>query len=146
MALGEIAQLGTAEDLYHRPNSAFVAGFIGRATLLPGRVIERQADRTTVEVLGQRHAIVGDQDAVRVGAAVRLVLRPEALRLAPRAGRGLPGVVGARSFLGEKTEYRIDVGDAAVLVASDAEAFKIGDPVDLRLPERGLRLLDEPTS
>ena len=142
MALGEIAQLGTAEDLYHRPNSAFVAGFIGRATLIPGRVIESVGSRKSIEVLGHRHDIEDGRGEIGTGSPVRLVLRPEALRLAPRSGLGLPGVVAARSFLGEKTEYRIDIGGQAILVSSDAEAFKVGEEVDLRLPERGLHLLD----
>ena len=39
MQAGRIVQVGTPGELYHKPNSSFVADFIGHTNLLPGRVI-----------------------------------------------------------------------------------------------------------
>ena len=40
MNQGSVMQIGTAEDLYHRPASPFVAQFVGRVNLLGGRIVE----------------------------------------------------------------------------------------------------------
>src|SRR6059036_433279 len=37
---GSVVQEGTAEDLYHRPATQFVAQFVGRINLLPGRILD----------------------------------------------------------------------------------------------------------
>src|SRR5438034_5547848 len=49
MNQGSVAQEGTAQDLYHRPASQFVAQFIGRVNLVPGRVAERTGDSVRVD-------------------------------------------------------------------------------------------------
>src|SRR6059036_2632789 len=52
MSRGTVVQEGTAEDLYHRPASEFVAQFIGRVNLLAGRVVTATADALEVDVAG----------------------------------------------------------------------------------------------
>ena len=47
MDKGLIAQIGTAQDLYQRPSSRFVAGFLGSANLLRGTVVTAEASRTS---------------------------------------------------------------------------------------------------
>src|SRR5205085_1465014 len=42
MNKGKVVQVGTPADLYHKPVSSFVAGFIGETNLLSGVVISRQ--------------------------------------------------------------------------------------------------------
>src|SRR5262249_50545086 len=54
MSQGVVVQVGRAEDLYHRPASAFVAQFIGRVNFLRGRVLERGGDGVVVEAAGGR--------------------------------------------------------------------------------------------
>ena len=65
MTQGRIDQIGTPTEIYHRPSSVFVAGFIGTANLLPGHGARpRTATRVTVDsptrqpvpVPGRRHA------------------------------------------------------------------------------------------
>src|SRR5438477_5668428 len=60
MNQGSVVQIGTAEDLYHRPASEFVARFVGNVNLVPGRVTSDGADGWRVETLGShirvRHA------------------------------------------------------------------------------------------
>src|SRR5574342_40053 len=57
MSEGAVVQEGTAEDLYHRPASEFVAQFIGRVNLLTGRVAAAIGDEVEVEVAGRRHRV-----------------------------------------------------------------------------------------
>ncbi len=54
---GRIAQIGTAEELYQRPTSRFVAGFLGNANLIRGVVVAADGQRTTIDVSGFRWEI-----------------------------------------------------------------------------------------
>ena len=80
---GSVVQEGSAEDLYHRPASQFVAQFVGRVNLVAGRVAAVAGDAVTVAALG---TMIGAR-AVRAGAGlapgdrVRLVIRPEAIAI-----------------------------------------------------------------
>ncbi len=146
MHQGAIVQDGTAEELYHEPQSEFVAQFIGRTNLLAGRVVEADASGLTLEVAGHRLKVAAAPGRAPVGASVRLVLRPEAIGLEqPGGGGGISGTVRSRVFLGEKVEYRVEVG-AEVLQVTDYNAqqsFAPGQPVRLRLPTDGVPILPE---
>jgi iron(III) transport system ATP-binding protein len=41
---GKLAQVGTPDELYHRPNSSFVAQFVGQTNLIDGEIVERGAE------------------------------------------------------------------------------------------------------
>src|SRR6195952_1252620 len=60
MDSGLIAQIGTAEQLYQRPTSRFVAGFLGSANLLRGTVVASGAGKTAIEIWGHRWEIAVD--------------------------------------------------------------------------------------
>jgi iron(III) transport system ATP-binding protein len=150
MSQGTIVQEGTAEDLYHRPASEFVAHFIGRASLLAGRVVGAGAGGIGVEVAGTRIEVASPGAPPSPGAAVRLVLRPEAVELRPADGRPpdagvLTGTVLSRTFLGEKVEYQVRVGEALLQVtrynAGAPETLQPGQAVLVRLPMDGVALL-----
>ena len=145
MSRGSIVQEGSAEELYARPASEFVARFIGRVNLVSGRVVA-VGDGVTVEVAGQRLKAVAFAPSV-AGDKVRVVRRPETLELAPPGGAGPAGAIVARTFLGEKVEYQVRVGDETLQVtrpggAADAH-FAPGAAVTVRLPADGVGLLRE---
>jgi iron(III) transport system ATP-binding protein len=120
MNQGSIVQEGSADDLYYRPASSFVAQFIGRVNLLPARVESVAGGGGEVSVLGHRLAVAALPPGSSAGRMVRLVLRPEAVALRDVEGAGsLPrGVVAGRTFLGEKVEYTVRCGDALLQVVS----------------------------
>src|SRR5207253_4088097 len=66
MRQGRIAQIGTAEDLYRAPRSAFVAQFIGRVNLVESRVLGTTGDRVALELWGASLRVRGD-DAYTAG-------------------------------------------------------------------------------
>jgi spermidine/putrescine ABC transporter ATP-binding subunit len=117
MRHGRIVQLGTAEDLYRAPRSAFVAQFIGRVNLVESRVLSAAGDRVAVELWGASLSVRSD-DVYATGQCVFLVLRPEALTLVTDTAKPgeneaiAPGVVKSRTFLGEKVEYVVEVPGA----------------------------------
>ncbi|AMR80206.1 ABC transporter ATP-binding protein [Cupriavidus nantongensis] len=69
---GVIEQWGSAHDLYHRPASRFVAGFIGQGVLMAGRM--RDAAQIELELGLLRPAVPLDLPA---GAAVDVLVRPD---------------------------------------------------------------------
>ena len=114
MNRGKIEQLGSPTELYERPRTAFVAGFLGVSNLLYGR---RQA---------RAEVLLDSGDAVRVppelldgrGDRVALGIRPEKIRLGPGEGddNALAGTVIETAYIGLATQVLVDTGAGRVMV------------------------------
>ena len=143
MDAGLIAQIGTAEELYQRPTSRFVAGFLGSANLLRGTIVAAEGTKTIIDILGHRWELASNSP-VASGGAVDAVVRPEALTLA-KEGAGPRGKVESRTYYGDKAEYLVRVGDALIQAVqwnpSTAGAFSEGEEVRLELPSGNVQLL-----
>jgi ABC-type Fe3+/spermidine/putrescine transport system ATPase subunit len=117
MSNGRLEQLDTPREVYRHPSSAFVARFVGSMNELPAVIAGNHA----VNVAGQ--AVVVNQTTQPDGAAIRLLIRPEDLRLVDDGG--IPGTVTTCTFQGSATVLgvRLDVVDvvAAVHVAGIAD-------------------------
>ena len=140
MEKGVLVQVETAEDLYDYPCNEFVARFIGRANLLPATVREGAGGGTAVEVFGQALGAHAAPAGTKAGDAVRVMIRPERVGLA-RASSGATSVAGkvvSRTFLGEKTEYHVAIGDqliqASLFGQSRGDAFSAGEAVQVLFP------------
>ncbi|MET0731725.1 MAG: ABC transporter ATP-binding protein [Casimicrobiaceae bacterium] len=118
MSAGRVVQDGSAEDLYHRPRTRFVAEFIGRVNLVPARVVEVADGAVRLVALGQELVLRDVGAGLQPGDAAHLVLRPESIEIVREDDRraALQGVVTARMFLGEKVEYRALCGDTTLQV------------------------------
>ncbi len=112
MDKGIVVQNDTAEALYYRPATEFVARFIGRTNLLTARVISA----SEVEVEGVRLS----KGRLTPGATVRLVVRPEMIDL--KAGEPGNARILARTFLGEKTDYLVALGGSELQVSTTDHA------------------------
>ncbi|WGW11662.1 ABC transporter ATP-binding protein [Saxibacter everestensis] len=79
---GRIEQLGTAEDLYMRPNSLFVADFVGESTVLHGKYAEGS-------LTYHDQVLVTDATTAPIaeGSSAAVVLRPENLAVLPASSR-----------------------------------------------------------
>lgn len=117
---GKIAQIGTPEDVYARPQSRFVADFVGSSNVLPPGL---------TRALG--------------GPAKWASLRPEAVRLTGEAGQGR-GRVTAIRYLGAGSRVVLDIGGTEVaalvpagqpLPGEGAEAAIAFDPTALHVME-----------
>src|SRR6187401_3557905 len=78
MSEGWVEQIGSPTEIYHRPATPFVAGFIGEANLLPGTLEGRQGDVATVAVAGGTIAVPDAPDAT---GSVLVMVRPEKVRV-----------------------------------------------------------------
>ena len=141
---GAVQQEGTAEEVYRRPGSRFVAEFMGRANFLAGSVVRAGEEETEVSWSGIIFRVPGRFD-FGPGDRVCLVLRPESIAVnAP--GRGeVEGRVLAATYLGHQITYRIEVGGQSLEVmvsnpmAADRKA--IGDRVGVLFSRPALHLV-----
>jgi iron(III) transport system ATP-binding protein len=147
MSQGSVVQEGTAEDLYYRPASEFVATFVGRVNLVPGTLIERSGDTVTVAALGTTIRAGTAHSAVTRGAAVKLVMRPEVLELVEVGAGDFRADVISCTFLGEKTEYLLRCGDVELQCvrhnAGAVGAILEGSPVGVRVAASAVTVLPE---
>ena len=82
MSEGRVEQVGAPFDIYSRPQSLFVAGFIGSANLLPGTIASTDASGTRVDLVGGSQVVVAagnsaDNVQLAVGSHVTVMVRPE---------------------------------------------------------------------
>jgi ABC-type Fe3+/spermidine/putrescine transport system ATPase subunit len=77
---GRVEQIGSPEEIYQRPQTAFVAEFLGGTNMLPG--VAGKFDGHTTEVASCGTIIWVHGKAADAGQKVLLSIRPEALRLA----------------------------------------------------------------
>jgi putative spermidine/putrescine transport system ATP-binding protein len=134
---GRIEQIGTPVDLYRRPETPFVAQFLGHPNFLFGEIVERRGPealvRTPAGVL--RAAYDGP---LGVSAPVAVVLRAESVTLrrsgAADAANVLPGIVGDTVYLGTSAEYGVRLTDGSTLrvveqISGGVPTFQDGEAV-----------------
>ncbi|MEM1907941.1 MAG: ABC transporter ATP-binding protein [Thermofilaceae archaeon] len=134
MRRGKIEQIGSPLELYLRPNSLFVARFIGgENNFLVGKVVEASGDFAVLDI---GSAVLKGRGSVTSGLAV-LTIRPEKLRFA-NDGR-IEGVVDMREFLGKTYKYVIRLNGGVSLIVRSREKIEVGASVRLTFnPEDAL--------
>ena len=118
MRAGRVEQLGTPEELYERPRTSFVAGFLGVSNLLDGEVIGLDGGLAEVR-LPDGTTLRAPADGLERGTAVRIGVRPEKLHvLAAGAGgtqepgrNGIDGTIVDASYIGVSTQYLVRTAD-----------------------------------
>ena len=142
MNRGRIEQLGSPSDLYERPRTAFVAGFLGVSNLLDGTVTT--AGSVRVDDVGELR--VG-ADLPNAGTRVRIGVRPEQLRLDATGANTINGTVAERAYTGVATQYVVDTpaGKLTVFVQSSGSAVK-GDPVTVSWDPDSTFVVEEATT
>jgi iron(III) transport system ATP-binding protein len=110
---GRIVQRGSPQEIYRRPGSQYVADFVGSANFLHGTVAGRVGDMATVDT---PHGTIRCTfaEAVQPGQNVVVTARPEDLIISDKhpgdALNVLAGKIAHRVFLGEVTDYFVDLG------------------------------------
>ncbi|MFL5892761.1 MAG: ABC transporter ATP-binding protein [Solirubrobacterales bacterium] len=144
MSNGVVEQVDSPENVYERPRTTFVAGFIGVSNLMPGTVTSASGGQGRVK-LDTGLEVEASVDGIPSGERCHAVVRPEKLRISPAsagASDGLPGVEGvvqSSIYLGTATQIEVSLpGDVTMTVlvpnASEAERARLpggGAPVRL---------------
>jgi inositol-phosphate transport system ATP-binding protein len=129
MRAGRIEQVGTPDDLYLRPSSLFVAGFIGSP---PINLIAGEAQGGTVIVSSAKFPVEGAAGGLTVG------LRPEHLRFGET---GFAGRIAQIEPMGREILYVVDtgIGTVRVLEQGSSACHSTGEEVRIDfLPENSL--------
>jgi spermidine/putrescine transport system ATP-binding protein len=156
MNKGVIEQVDGPEDVYERPRTTFVAGFIGVSNLMPGQVVS--ANGTGAELRLDAGPTVRATDARGISSGERAhgVVRPEKLEIVaaggpPPDGRAcLEGTVRSSLYLGTATQMEVALPGTALTVlvpnADEAERQRLpnpGEPVRLSWASEHMHLVRE---
>jgi iron(III) transport system ATP-binding protein len=131
---GLIAQRGTPQDMYERPGSEFVAGFMGEAMLFPG-----VADTAGSVQLGPLQVM--SRQSVAPGK-VKVAVRPEAWHI-HRDGTGLAAKLLKLAYLGSFFEYTFETVLGPIFVVSPdlTDVLTLGSQVGLTLADHGVSVV-----
>ena len=152
---GRVEQVAAPEEVYERPATTFVAGFIGVSNLMPGTVTAATDGRASVR-LDAGVEIEADRNGLSDGERCHAVVRPEKLRIsrtdAPVGdGNAVDGTVEASIFLGTSTQIVVVLeGEVRMTVlvpnADEAERARLpggGAPVRLSWAPEHIHLVRE---
>lgn len=143
MREGQIEQIGSGEEVYETPATAFVARFLGSSNLLEGQSVKPNQALTPLGLLEC-------QTPLPSGGQVVFSLRPEKLRLSREGFANLPNQVPVRVtdeiYSGAGLAYRLETEGGLELEAStvrsgNTETFRVGDRIVAHLPPAHLVLL-----
>jgi len=128
MHQGMIQQWDTAYNLYHKPNSRFVADFVGKGVLLSGEVIERG------RVMTDLGGLYGElPDTVGVGQTVDILLRPD--DIVHDDASKLQATIMHKAFQGADILYtlRLESGQQVLSLVPSHHNHKLGEKIGIRL-------------
>ncbi len=139
MNVGRFEQVGTPDDVYDRPQSRFVADFVGTANLFDGTVRAIEDDAATVDCDGLSLRVAVDGRAtLSSGDAVTVVVRPEKVALGSASGtvgsasengeNAIDATVEFGRRLGGTVEYHLATSDGHELIAVEQGGTSTVEP------------------
>ena len=137
-----IAQEGAPRELYEQPRDTFVAGFMGDANRVRGRLSRRDATRGDVRLgpvtLLLPHRGLPDGEC-------EVAIRPEAIELSQDSDAPLSATVTKASYLGQLMEYTLDTPIGMLFVISTAvdRPLAVGATVGVRLASHGVVVIPD---
>jgi len=149
MSNGRVEQIGSPEEVYEQPATAYVADFLGVSNLMTGEGLGDQGGVARVK-MGEFEvrAATGDRDA---RGPVKLVIRPERVRLEDQGATGencLPGMVERVVYVGSIIQVLVHLAHGETLQAwvqnqGGEPPWQQGTSVSVRLPAEALRVLED---
>jgi putrescine transport system ATP-binding protein len=114
---GTLVQVGTPAEIYERPNSRWVAEFIGEVNLIEGKV---SGDGRALETANGALRLAGPAlpAGATPGKTAWLALRPEKIRIGlerPNGDHAISGAVVDVAYRGDVSVYKVRLGDGAVM-------------------------------
>lgn len=129
MNKGEIEQIGSPEDVYTKPETAFVASFVGKCNLIKGKW--EQGRFTPNSFLWETWPDTGVTDSLK-GQGL-CPIRPEQWKMAGKTEKGLKGTVLSVQYQGKEVHYIVEVENEKWTVHQSifSPRFQLGDIVSL---------------
>jgi iron(III) transport system ATP-binding protein len=132
-----IAQEGSPRELYEKPRDAFVAGFMGDANRVRGRLSRRDSRLGNV-ALGGLDLVLPHRDLA--DGEIALSIRPEAITLVAASASPLRGTIRKAAYLGGVIEYTLEtpIGELFAISAAVDAPLAVGDDVGVLLAHHGV--------
>ena len=149
MSEGEVSQVGKPTEIYEKPQTRFVADFIGRSNILLGK-LENKGKTINAEglTLPNKENVIGGAEGVSV------MIRPECVKItkseskATSASVDVKGKITASIYLGSIVQYSVQIIDGPNLVVTqnntgseDLKNLTVGDDVDVSFPDSAVYIL-----
>ena len=149
MSEGEVSQVGRPTEIYEKPQTRFVADFIGRSNILLGK-LENKGKTINAEglTLPNKENVIGGAEGVSV------MIRPECVKItkseskATNASVDVKGKITASIYLGSIVQYSVQIIDGPNLVVTqnntgseDLQNLTVGDDVDVSFPDSAVYIL-----
>ena len=142
MDKGKIAQVGTPRDIYYRPNSEFVADFIGEANFLDSEVVGEQDGKLIAKFNGIPLQVESFKNS-KPGSACKIVIRPESISLQD-AGT-VPCKVTVSVFMGSYQYYQVMSGNTMVIITDynplTRKIYHVGESAYLTFDSAALHVI-----
>src|SRR5699024_10649054 len=147
MSEGRVEQEGDAEEIFSRPRTRFVAGFMGAQNILDAQVVERDASSTRLRVAGREVTVPETLPDTAASAAV--VIRPEKVKLDAASTEGWRGTIRERVYKGTFMSYLISLNDGTDVyadIAHDDISYRhnVGDEITLGFRPEDAVVIPEP--
>jgi ABC-type Fe3+/spermidine/putrescine transport system ATPase subunit len=150
MKNGLIEQVGTPIEIYERPANEFIAGFVGYVNFMDGRIesIDETTCNTVVHTEYGRLMITLEQDDVKTGDDVLMVIRPESVSLSldcqDKRQNVICGTLVSYMYAGSIAKCTVMIGDKKMIIDQynprDAQQFLHAAKVEVEIP-RSVHLL-----
>lgn len=121
---GNLEQIGSPDEIYERPQTKFVANFIGETNLFTGRVCDKYDKDAVIDIAGDKIPV--KECSFNSGDEVYISVRPERLKLVDKCESGLPS-------LKVRLKERIYKGSIlkTIVTTSDKKEVTVCEPVDM---------------
>ncbi len=117
---GKVLQVGSPQEVYRRPQSKFVANFIGEANFVKGTVLDAAGSMASIETeLGVVTGTLADSSKnLEAGMTATAVIRPESLKIETFQSEEncFQGKVGDATYFGEVAQYHFQSGGVELKV------------------------------
>ncbi len=148
MSNGRVEQIGTPSDVYEEPTTAYVADFLGVSNLMDAEAEGLGADGHARVRLGEFELAAGQGDTDARGS-VKIVIRPERIRLEPAGTAGqnrIPGMVERVVYVGSTMQVIVHLPPGQTVQAwiqnqGEDLPYQQGGSVAVHLPPDSLRVL-----
>ena len=134
---GKVLQLGSPEEIYERPNTRFVADFIGETNILEGTAEAINGESIDVSLEGQATVKAHCNVPVKLGQAVGVIIRPEQFSLGENSM--LKGRVEEMIYIGTDTRYIIRLTDKTSVTVREQNLDRSRDRMYQKGDEVGLK-------
>ncbi len=121
MRQGQFEQIGTPDEIYSTPETSFVAGFVGSANILRGRIEKVEEDKVFISHKSGSFSIQRRNADVKPGQMVNAAVRSEQVNIQKADGEkthGLAGTVLEKNLAGGMLRILVTLDDGEEMVVS----------------------------